>query len=331
MITRRIFTGTLAGGILISPLAVHAQQAGKVWRIGILETGGGLFAPESNPAEKAFMEGLQEHGYTVGQNITLEFRGAAGKQERLPELAAELVRLNVDILVTPGTLATLAAKHATTTIPIVMVAVGDPVGTGFAASLARPSGNITGLSDVNPDLTAKRLQLLKEVVPKLARAAVLLNPAHPPNVRQLEETQAAARTLGVALQILEVRRSDDIERAFTAVARERAGAVVVLPDAFTVAHRDQIAELALRHRLPTMFAQRSHVAAGGLMAYGASVADLYRKAASYIDKIFKGAKPSDLPIEQPTKYQLVINLKTAKALGLTIPQSLLQRADEVIQ
>jgi len=331
VITRRAFGATLAGGLLTAPLAAKAQQAAKVRRIGILETGGGVFAPESNPAEKAFMQGLQEHGYTVGQNIMIEFRGAAGKQERLPGLAAELVRLAVDIIVTPGTLSTLAAKGATTTIPIVMVAVGDPVGTGFAASLARPSGNITGLSDVNPDLSAKRLELLKELIPKLARAAVLLNPAHPPNVRQLEETQAAARTLGVTLQTLEVRRSDDIERAFTAVARERAGAVVVLPDAFTVAYRDQIAELAVRHRLPTMFGPRSHVAAGGLMAYGASVADLYRKAVSYIDKIFKGAKPADLPIEQPTKFELVINLKTAKALGLTIPPSLLLRADEVIQ
>jgi len=316
--------------LLAAPLAAEVRQAGKMWRIGILNTEG-VLAPESNPSEKAFVQGLREHGYIAGQNISIEFRGAAGKQDRLPELAGELVRLKVDVLVTRGTLSTLAAKHATTTIPIVMVAVGDPVGTGFAASLARPGGNLTGLSDVNPDLSAKRLQLLKEAIPALARAAVLLNPAHPPNVRQLEETQAAARRLGVALQTLEVRTLDDIERAFIAITRERAGAVVVLPDAFTVAHRDQIADLAARHRLPTMFGQRSHVVAGGLMAYGASVADLYRKAADYVDKIFRGAKPADLPIELPTKFELVINLKTAKALGLTIPPSLLQRADEVIQ
>jgi len=316
--------------LLIAPLGAGAQQAGKVWRIGLLEIGR-AFAPELVPSHKAFIDGLQEHGYIVGQNIVIEFRGAAGKQERLPELAAELVRLRVDILVTPGTLSTLAAKHATTTIPIVMVSVGDPVGTGFATSLGRPGGNITGLSDMNPDLSGKRLELLKEVLPKLARVAVLLNPGHPPNVDQLRETQAAARILRVTLQTLEVRRSDDLERGFATIARERAEAVVVLPDAFTVAHRDQIAALAARHRLPTMFAQRAHVAAGGLMAYGANQATLSRQAASYIDKILKGAKPGDLPVQQPTKFELVINLKTAKALGLTIPPSLLQRADELIQ
>ncbi len=330
MTTRREFIGTLAGGLLAAPLAAEAQQAGKVWRIGLLETGR-TFAPESLPNHKALMQGLQEHGYIVGQNMLIEIRGAAGKQERLPELAAELVRLRVDILVTPGTLTTLAAKRATTALPIVMVGVGDPVGTGFAASLARPGGNITGLSDLNPDLSAKRLELLKEVLPKLARAAVLLNPDHPPNVAQLRETQAAARILGVQLQTLEVRRSDDFERAFAAIARERGGAVVILPDGFTVAHQDQIAELALRHRLPTMFGLRSHVAAGGLMAYGANQASLNRQAASYIDRILKGAKPADLPIQQATEFELVINLKTAKALGLTIPRSLLLNADEVIQ
>ena len=331
MTTRRAFISTLAGGLLAAPLAAEAQRPAKVWRIGILSIGEGVFAPESNPDQKAFMRGLEEHGYIVGQNAVIEIRGAAGKQERLPELAAELVRLRVDILVTPGTLTTLAAKHATTTIPIVMVSVGDPVGTGFAATFARPGGNITGLSDVNPELSAKRLALLKEIFPRLARAAVLLNPDHPPNVAQLKETQGAARILGVTLQTLEVRRSEDFERAFAAIAREHAEAVVVLPDGFTVSHRNQIAELAARHRLPTMFAQRAHVAAGGLMAYGATAADLYRQAASYVDRIFKGAKPADLPIQQPTRFELVINLKTAKALGLTIPPSLLQRADEVIQ
>ncbi len=316
--------------LLAAPLPAEAQQAAKVWRVGRLELGRG-FVPESNPEHKAFVQGLQEHGYIVGQNIMIEYRGTEGKQEGLRELAAELVRLRVDVLVTPGTLSTLAAQQATTTIPIVMVAVGDPVGTGFAATLARPGGNITGLSDLNPDLSAKRLELLKEVFPRLARAAVLLNPAHPPNVRQLGETQAAARTLGVTLQTLEVRKSEDFERAFAAAARERAGAIVVLPDAFTVSHRDQIAELAARHRLPTMFGTRPYVAAGGLMAYGASTADLNRRAATFIDKILKGVKPGDLPVEQPTKFELVINLKTAKALGLTLPPSVLLRADEVIQ
>jgi putative ABC transport system substrate-binding protein len=325
----KLFALTAALVLLVAPLPLEAEQAAKVWRIGLLDMGR-TFAPESNPYHKPFMQGLQEQGYISGRNIMIEYRGAEGRQERLPELAIELVRLGVDILVAPGTLSTLAAQHATTTIPIVMVAVGDPVGTGFAATLARPGGNITGLSDVNPDLSAKRLELLKEVIPKLDRAAVLLNPAHPPNVRQLEETRAAARTLGVALQTLEVRRPDDLERALAAAARAHAGAVIVLPDAFTVAHGNELAELAARHRLPTMFSARAQVAAGGLMAYGASLGTLYRRAAIYIDKLVKGAKVGDLAIEQPTKFELVINLKTARMLELTIPQSVLLRTDEVI-
>jgi putative ABC transport system substrate-binding protein len=321
---------TIALAVIVAPIPAAAQQAPKVWRIGLLDMGRAS-ALESHPYHKPFMQGLQEHGYISGKNIMIEYRGAEGRQERLPELAIELVRLGVDILVAAGTLSTLAAQHATTTIPIVMVAVGDPVGTGFAATLAHPGGNITGLSDVNPDLSAKRLELLKEVIPKLVRAAVLLNPAHPPNVRQLEETRAAARTFGVALQTLEVRGSDDLERAVGAAARARAGAVIILPDAFTVSRGDQIAELAARHRLPTMFSARAQVVAGGLMAYGASLPALFRRATTYIDKLLKGAKAGDLPIEQPTQFELVINLKTAKALDLTIPQSVLLRADEVIQ
>ena len=271
---------------------------------------------------------MRDVGYVEGQNVTFETRWTGVTNFYQPELARELAQLKVDVIVTIEIAGGRAAKEATSTIPIVVVSC-DPF-EQIVATLARPGGNITGLSDVNPDLSGKRLALLKEVLPKLARVAVLLNPAHPPNVDQLRETQAAARTLGVTLQTLEVRRSYDFERAFAAVAKERAGAVIVLPDAFTVVHRDQIAELAARHRLPTMFAQRAHVAAGGLMAYGANQASLYREAASYIDRILKGAKPGDLPVEQPTKFELVINLKTAKALGLTIPPSLLLRADEVI-
>src|SRR5262249_28081168 len=263
--TRRAFLGTLVSSLVAASLAAEAQpRAGKVWRIGFLEIGS-RFAPDSISYQKAFMQGLQEHAYITGQNFVIEFRGAEGKQERPPALAAELVRLDVDVLVAFATLSTLAAYKATKTIPIVMVSVGDPVGTGFAATLAHPGGNLTGVSDVNADLSAKRLDLLKEALPRLARAAVLLNPAHPPNVRQLEETLAAARVLRITLQTLEVQRSDEFERAFAAAGRAGAGAVIVLPDAFTGAHGGRIAELAARHRLPTMFSERTQ-AVGGLMS-----------------------------------------------------------------
>ncbi len=314
----------LALGILLAPLAADAQQAAKVWRIGIL-------ANVPGPHWDAFRQGLRQLGYVEGQNIALENRWGEGRFDRLPALVGELVRLRVDLIVTAGTPAARAAKEATTTIPIVAVTVGDPVGTGLVASLARPGGNLTGLSDITVDLSAKRLEFLKEVVPTAFRIAVLWNPAHPTNPLQLRETQVAAHALGMTLQSLEVRGSDELERTFAAMRREHAGALVVLADPVMLLHRGRLADLAAKNRLPTMYPFREYVDAGGLMSYGPSFSDLFRRAATLVDKILKGAKPADLPVEQPTKFELVINLKTAKALGLTIPQSVLIRADEVIQ
>jgi putative tryptophan/tyrosine transport system substrate-binding protein len=322
---RRAFIGTLAGGLLAAPLAAAAQEykAGKVARIGRLEL-------SSAGTDEAFRQGLRELGYVEGQNVVLEYRFAEGKAERLPNLAAELVNLKVDIIVAGGTPAPLAAKHATSTIPIVMAAAGDPVRTGLVANLARPGGNVTGLSTFTPELAAKRLQLLKEVVPGVSRVAVLWNATNPFAVFNMRETEVAARTLGVQVQSLEVRGSDDFENAFAAAIRGRAGALIVVDDPLTCRHRERLGDFAAKNRLPTMYGFRQCAGTGGLMSFGASLADLYRRAAIYVDKILKGAQPRDLPVEQPTKFELVINLKTAKALGLTIPQSLLQRADQVI-
>ena len=315
--------------VLAAQLAAEAQQAGKVYKLGLLYAGSAGFDPEKNISDQAFALGLKEHGYVLGRNLSLELRAAEGKQERLPALMAELVRLKVDVIVTPGTLATVAAKGATTTIPIVMVSVGDPVGTGLIASLARPGGNITGLSDANVEMSAKRVELLKQTVPAASRMAIVLNPGHPPNAAQLRETQVAAKALGVELQSFEVRSPEDFETAFTAIGRARSQAVIILPDALTFAYQDRLAALAVKHRLPAIYSVRPFVEAGGLMAYGASFTDLFRRSAGYVDKILKGAKPADLPVEQPTKFDLVINLKTAKTLGLKIPQSLLMNADQV--
>ena len=318
----------LAVAILEAPLGADAQQPAKVARIGHLGTADRVAAGH---LLEAFRQGLRELGWVEGKNIAIEVRYAEGRYERLPDLAAELVRLKVDVIVAAGTQAALAAKQATSTIPIVMAAVGDPVATGLVASLARPGGNLTGPSLMLPELIGKQLELLKEVVPKVSRVAVLWNSANPLGPPQMREAEGAARALRVRLQLLDVRDPNDFDTAFAAMTKERAGALLVIPDVVFVTHRARVADLAAKSRLPAVYWTRELVEAGGLMAYGANIPDMYRRAATYVDKILKGTKPGDLPIEQPTRFELVINLKTAKALGLTIPQSLRLRADQVIQ
>jgi putative tryptophan/tyrosine transport system substrate-binding protein len=329
VIDRRAFIGSLAIGLLAAPLAAGAQQRAAVARIGWLSQGS-----PTDPAtgsREAFRQGMRELGYVEGQNIVFEERWAEGKAERLPSLAAELVGRKVDVIVAGGTLAPLAAMRATKTIPIVLGAAGAPVETGLVSSLAKPGGNVTGLSNLSADLTAKRLQLLKEVVPGVTRVAVLWNAANPVAAVVMRETEAAARRLGLPVQSLEVRGPDDFEKALPAAMSGGAGALFVIDDPLVFTARLRIGDFAVRNRLPMTAFYRPFAEAGGLMSFGANLADLFHRAAIYVDKILRGAKPGDLPIEQPTKFELVINLKTAKALGLTIPQSLLQRADQVIE
>jgi putative ABC transport system substrate-binding protein len=329
VIDRRTFIGTLAGGLLAAPRAAEAQSASKVYRVGILGE------KASDPSEarlwQVFRLGLRELGWIEGKNILIEDRWAEGNYARIPELAADLVRLRVDLIVTRGSIYVQGVKRATSSIPIVFTMHADPVGTGHVASLARPGGNITGLALLQTEINRKGLEILISVVPKAKRIAVLWNPdapSHTPGLKALEES---ARTLRVQLQAVVARTGADLESAFSAMARAPAQAVQVLAFGIYQAERQRLAELATKYRLPTMFHERDHVEAGGLMSYGADFGDLLRRAATYVDKILKGAKPADLPVEQPTKFDLVINLKTAKALGLTIPPSLLARADEVIQ
>jgi putative ABC transport system substrate-binding protein len=317
---RTVLAGTGAV-ILAAPFAAEAQQAGKVWRVGVL----GVGSPE------LLRQSLREVGYVEGLNLAIEWRDAEGKPERFGDLAAELVRLKVDVIVAANPAATFAAKRSTASIPIVMVNTPDPVQLGLAVSLGRPGGNVTGTTTLSAELSIKQLELLKEAVPRAARIAVLWNPSNPWHPLALKGVEAAARSLAVRLQILEVRGPEELDNAFATMTRERAGAVLVLADPMTFFHRTRIADLAAKRRLPAMYGVRESVDAGGLMSYWANQADLYRRVASYVDRILKGAKPADLPIEQPTRFELVINLKTAKALGLTIPPSLLGRADEVIQ
>jgi ABC-type uncharacterized transport system substrate-binding protein len=279
----------------------------------------------------ALQQGLRELGYLEGKNIVIEQRYAAGQSDKLPELVAEFVRVKADVIVVTGDPAAHAAKKATTAIPIVIVTSPDPVGTGLIASLAHPGGNVTGLSDFHGGVVTKRLELLKDVAPLASRIAVLLNPANPSNPIQLKDIQAAAPAFRVTLISLEVKGPDDIAPAFTTIVKERPGALLVLGDRLFATNQTQIIELAVKNRLPTIYSQRLYVEAGGLMSYGANFTDQYRRAAIYVDKILKGAKPADLPVEQPTKFELVINLKTAKQIGLTIPQSVLYRADKVIK
>ncbi len=326
---RRTFLGSVVGGVLAAPLAAEGQQVGKVFQIGYL--GNSTPSLESALVE-GFREGLRESGYIEGQNIVLHYQLAEGRIDLLPALAAELVRLKVDVILTSGTPAGLAAKRATTTIPIVLAVVGDAIGAGLVPSLARPGGNITGLSALYPELEGKRLELLKEIVPRLRHVAVLMNPASPFTQVAFKETRTAAEALRITLHPAEVRAVDDFERVFAAITNVKPDAMVVIGDrSLLIPHRARIVAFAAQHRLPAVYPLREFVDEGGLMTVGSNNVELFRRVATYVDKILKGAKPGDLPIEQPTKFELVINLKTAKALGLTIPQSLLLRADQVIE
>jgi len=306
----------------------QAQQPMKIPRIGYQAAA----SPSVVAARiEAFRQGLRKLGYVEGKNIVIEYRYAEGKLDRLPALAAELVRLNVDVIVTAGPSDTKAAKDATSTIPIVMAFDPDPVRNGFVASLARPGGNITGLSTLAPELSGKQLELLKETVPKLSRVAVLGSSAEPGNAQSLKEVELAAGTFGVKLQYLDVLSPKDIETAFQAAGKGRADAVLLLASPFAAPNRKQIADLAIKSRLPTIYFRSDFVEAGGLMSYGASQNDLDRRAATYVDKILKGRKPADLPVEQPIKFEFIINLQSAKQIGLTIPPNVLARADRVIR
>ncbi len=318
---KRLAVVLLALVLLVAPLAADAQPAGRVWRIGTLSTG-----PGHSPFDAAFVEGLRDLGYVEGQNVVMERRFAQGKLDRLPNLAAELVAAKVDVILVGGTPGIKAAKDATQTIPIVMVALHDPVSVGLVSSLARPGANLTGLSCFAQELSGKWLELVKETVPGATRVALASTTADVPAFPALE---LAARLLGLQLRLREVRGSDELDNAFAAMSRERTGALLAQGD--LLAQRRRIAELAMQHRLPTVFDFKEFVEAGGLMSYGADLPSLFRRAAYYVDRILKGAKPAELPVEQPTKFVLAVNLKTAKALGLTIPQSVLIRADEVIQ
>ena len=327
MISRRAFIGVLAASALAAPLSSEAQQAGKVYRVGFLWDRPAVWPH----ALEAFRQGLRDLGWVEGRNIVVEYRWAEGRFDRLPNLVEELVRLKVDLIVAPTSIYTGAAKRATSTIPIVFVSHADPIGSGHVASLARPGGNITGLTIIMSETMAKSLELLKAAVPGLTRVAVLWDPATPSHGPGLKAVEATGRALGLQLQTLAVRSTTEFDSAFSAMARERAGAVLVLSTPLFMGGARQLAELAMKQKLPTMFGPREHAEAGGLLSYGPDRADLYRRAAVYVDKILKGARPADLPVQQAMKFELVINLKTAKALGLTIPPSVLLQADEVIQ
>jgi putative ABC transport system substrate-binding protein len=330
VITRREFIGTLAGGLVAAPLAAEAQQAARVPRVGYLGTNLSV----SPHLPEAFRQGLRDLGYVEGRNVVIEYRSAEGKLERLPALAAELVAVKVDVIVVGAEPHALAAKQATRTLPIVFATAADPVASGLVTSLARPGSNVTGLATLSPELVGKRLELLKQVVPGVSRVAVLWHPGgagERTGKDMLKEAEVGARALGVQLQVVEARGPADFDRAFSDITRARPGALTVWTSPALYNERRRLVDLAAKHRLPAVYPAREFVDAGGLMAYGPNIADLYQRAATYVDKILKGAKPADLPIEQPTKFELVINLKTAKALGLTIPQSVLGRADEVIQ
>jgi putative tryptophan/tyrosine transport system substrate-binding protein len=326
---KQFFSILLIVAVVVVAAMAQAQQPAKVPRIGYFQA-----PPLSAVAARteAFRQGLRDLGYVEGKNVVIEYRSAEGKSERVPALAAELVHLKVDVIVTGGSVLTRAAKKATVTIPIVMTQDIDPVSNGFVASLARPGGNITGLSTLAPEISGKRLELLKEIIPRLSHVAVLGTSTQPGNAQQLKETELTAQAFGVKLQYLDVVSPKDIEPAFRESSKGRADAVVMMvAGAVAAAHRTQILELAVKSRLPTMYQQNTYVEAGGLMSYGVNFTDLDRRAATYLDKILKGANPADLPVEQPKKFELIINLKAAKQIGLTIPPNVLARADKVIR
>jgi len=327
-VQRRIFAVALCTVLFALCVSAHAQQPTKIPRIGLLFTA----TPSAAAARiEAFRQGFRELGYVEGKNILIEQRYAEGQLNHMNELAAELVRLKVDVIVTIGPAATRPAKEATTAIPIVMGVDDDPVGNGFVASLARPGGNITGLASLAPEIGGKQLELLKEIVPRLSRVAVLGTSTQPGNVQSLREAEVAAQALAVKLQYLDVLSPKDIEPVFRTASNGRAEAVLVLRASIFFSHRKQIVDLAAKRQLPAMYYTTEYVEEGGLMTYGVSITDLFRRAATYVDKILKGAKPAELPIEQPTKFELVVNLKTAKRIGLTIPPNVLARADKVIK
>src|SRR5262249_21959094 len=330
-IERRKFLATLGSAAAAWPLAARAQQsASTVRRIGFLLPGGPRTTVVRGQLE-AFRQGLKEYGWIEGQNISVEYRYAEGREDALPGIAAELVRLRPDVIVAEGTVATLAAKAVTQTIPIVMATSTDPVGTGLVASLNRPGGNVTGPSLQTGEMSGKRLQLLTEIVPGLARVAVLSDPLNPTHTAIVEQTKAAAETLGVEIHVVEVQAPDQFESAFAAITRARAGALIVLPAAVFYGQHPRIVTFTTASHLPALFPEKEVAEAGGLIAYGPSIPGSFRRAAAYVDKILRGAKPADLPIEQPTKFELVLNRQTAKRIGVTIPTSILLGADEVIE
>ena len=325
--TRRRLLSAI-GALTLSPALRSLAQGAKAWRIGILET---ISRTPNKANMEALVAGLREHGYVEGRNVSFDYRSSEGRAEEFPQLAAELVGAKVDLIVTRGTPAALAAAKATRTIPVVMAAIGEPPGRGVVASLAHPGGNVTGLSAFVTELTGKRLEVLRELVPKMARVATLLNMGNPIFAAQWKETQAAAAKLGLEAHLLDVRKYADIEPAFTEAAKQRAQGLIVGIDALTQANRTRIAELAIEHRLPAIYAAKEFADAGGLASYGVSYPDLYYRAAGMVHKIFRGARPGDLPVEQPTKYELIINRRSAAAIGVAIPRSLLPRIDEVIE
>jgi putative ABC transport system substrate-binding protein len=323
---RRELIIALGASALVAPLGSFAQQQGRVWRVGMLETTSTTLNARNL---EAFRQGMRELGYIEGRNLIIEYRSAEGRGERFADLAIELVALNVDLIVARGTPAALAAKNATRKVPVVLVSIADPL--LVVASLAHPGGNITGLSNQTSDFEAKRIDLLRELVPQVARIAVLYdmgNPYYPP---RWEVIKVVTKSLGIQPQLLDARKPEELERAFDAASAQRADGVLVAADGLFQANRTLIAELAAKHRLPAIYQSKEFIEAGGLIGYGPSYPDLYRRATIYVDKILRGANPGDLPIQQPTKFELIINSKTAKALGLTIPQSIFLRADEVIQ
>ncbi len=323
---RRRFIGGVGGSLLVAALAARAQPVAKVYRIGLLET---IPAAQNAANLDALRKGLRDLGYVEGRNLIIDYRSADGRAERFPDLAAELVRLKVDLIVTRGTPAARAAKSATETIPVVMATMGDP--RAIVASFARPGGNITGMTTFSTELTAKRIELLKELVPKLGRIALVHNMGNPAAPPEWEETLTASRALGLQAELIDVRSRDDFDRKFEQAGRQRVDALLIGADGLTQMHQQTIIDLAARHKLPAAYPAREFVVAGGLLAYAVNYPALYFRFASFIDRILKGANPGDLPVEQPTKFELTINLKTATALGLKVPQSLLLRADEVIQ